>query len=158
MSQSSLVEMLQANPWFGSLSREHFETFIGLSTERRWPAGHVIFREGERDDRLYLVLEGRVALEIHVPARGRVTILTIGPDEIFGWSAAVPGVQTRTASARAVQATYGIACDAAALRAACERDHDLGYHVYRRLTNVIAGRLTATRLQLLDIYAVEQKG
>jgi CRP-like cAMP-binding protein len=158
MSQSSLAEILQKNPWFQPLERQHFEQFIGIATEVSWSTDQVIFREGERDDRIYLVLEGRVALEIYVPNRGRVTILTLGPDEIFGWSAAVPVVQTRTASARAAQPTRAVAFDAAALRAACERDHDLGYVVYRRLTNVIAGRLTATRMQLLDMYAVEQKG
>ncbi|MEP7355691.1 MAG: cyclic nucleotide-binding domain-containing protein, partial [Anaerolineales bacterium] len=140
------------------LERQHFEQLVGLAAEVTWSTDQVIFREGERDDRLYLVLEGRVALEIYMPNRGRVTILTIGPDEIFGWSAAVPFVQKRTASARAAQPTRAVVFDAAALRAACEQDHDLGYYVYRRLTNVIAGRLTATRLQLLDMYSVEQKG
>lgn len=151
-----LAEVLRSNPWFAALEPKHFEKLLAMATEMSWPAGRVIFREGGEDDRLYFVVEGQVALEIHVPARGRVTILTVGPNEIFGWSAAVPVVRKKTAGARAVQPTRAIAFDAAALRAACEADHDLGYHVYRRLTNVIATRLTATRLQLLDLYAVGQ--
>lgn len=158
MPPLNIAETLKANPWFGALPPQHFEKFMTITQERSWAAGQVIFREGEPNDWLYLVLAGAVALEIYVPNRGRVTILTLGPDELFGWSAAVPVVQKKTASARALQATQALAIDAAALRVACEQDHDMGYYVYRRLTNIIAGRLTATRLQLLDVYAVERKG
>ena len=158
MYPSSWLEALQGNPWFVSLTTPHLEAVLSLATERRWQAGQTIFREGERDNWLYLVLEGRVALEIHVPNRGRVTILTVGPDEIFGWSATVPSLQKKTASAWSVQDTRALAFDAAALVAACDADHDLGYHVFRALTSVISGRLTATRLQLLDVYAVEREG
>jgi len=143
MSQSSLADILQANPWFRLLERPHFDKLVGLSTEITWPAGHTIFREGDRDDQLYLILEGQVALDMHMPMRGRVTILTVGPEEVFGWSAAVPAVPKKTAGARAVQPTRAIGLDATALQTACELDHDLGYHVYRWLANVIAGRLKA---------------
>jgi CRP/FNR family transcriptional regulator, cyclic AMP receptor protein len=146
-------QKLQRNPWFARLSEAHLVKLASTAEEIRWPAGHIIFREGDKDYRFYLVLEGRVALDIYVPARGRVIILTVGVDELFGWSAMLPVVEIRTASARALQDTTAVAFDAAALRALCEEDHGLGYLVYRRLTNVIAGRLTATRLQLLDMYA-----
>ena len=131
----------------------HFQRLVDIATIKNWDEGDTIFREGERDDNLYLILEGQVALEVYVEGHGRITILTLGLDEIFGWSAALPVVGTRTASARAMRATQAIAFDSEALRQACEEDHDLGYHVYRRLTNVVAGRLSATRLQLLDMYA-----
>ncbi len=158
MSHNAVVDNLRANAWFASLQQDHFNKLAAVAEGIAWPAGQMIFREGEPHARFYLVLEGHVALEIYIPNRGRANILTVGPDEVFGWSAVVPGVNLKTASARAVQDTSAVAFNAAALRAACEEDHDLGYYFYRRLANVIAGRLTATRLQLLDMYAVEQKG
>jgi CRP/FNR family transcriptional regulator, cyclic AMP receptor protein len=99
-----------------------------------------------------------VALDIYVPARGRMTILTVGPGEIFGWSALLPIIEIRTASARTLQKTTAVAFDSPALRALCEEDHELGFLVYRRLANVVAARLTATRLQLLDMYATGASG
>lgn len=147
-------DALRAAPLFGALEPTHLERLSAIASEMSWTADQVIFREGEADDRLYLMLDGLVALDMYVPNRGRVTILTVGPHEIFGWSAAVPVVRKKTASARALQPTRAIAIDAAALSAACEQDHDLGYHIYRTLADVIASRLTATRLQLLDMYAV----
>jgi CRP/FNR family transcriptional regulator, cyclic AMP receptor protein len=157
MILSPLADTLRANPWYAALSPRHFDTMCGLASDVIWPAGHIIFREGDPDSQLYLLLKGRVALEMYVPTRGRVTMLSIGPDELFGWSAAVPGVPLKTASARVVVPARAAAYDTVALRAACDDDPALGYLVYRRLANVIAGRLTATRLQLLDMYSVGQR-
>jgi CRP/FNR family transcriptional regulator, cyclic AMP receptor protein len=43
--------------------------------------------------------------------------------------------------------------DAAVLRELCDRDHDLGYLVMRRLANIVASRLMSSQLQLLDMFA-----
>ncbi len=102
-------------------------------------------------------MDGLVALETYIPNRGRATIQTLGPHDILGWSAAVPQVQKKTASARTLLATHALAIDAAALYDACEQDHDLGYYVYRALAVVIASRLKATRLQLLDIFSIGER-
>lgn len=150
--KETVVQVLRAGPLFASLEPQHLETLATFAQEVTWSEDQVVFREGEPDDRLYLVVEGLVALDIYVPGRGRVTILTVGPHEVLGWSAAVPEVEKKTASARALQPTRAVAIDAERLHAACEQDHDLGYQVYRALSNVIASRLKATRLQLLDIY------
>jgi len=153
MGDKSIAEMLQANPWFRVLEPPLFQKLVDIATVKNWDEGETIFREGDRDDYLYLIFEGQVALEVYVQGHGRITILTLGQNEIFGWSAVIPVEGTRTASARAMRTTRAIAFDSEALRKACDEDHDLGYQVYRRLTNVVAGRLSATRLQLLDMYA-----
>jgi hypothetical protein len=46
----------------------------------------------------------------------------------------------------------GVVFDAAWLREKCTQDHELGYHLLKQLVTVIASRLAATRVQLLDIY------
>ena len=108
---------------------------------------------------MYVVLEGRVAIEISVPGRGRMRILTADPMEVIGWSSVTPVVRQRTAGARAVLPSRLVAFDADELRRLCDDDHDFGYIVMRRLANVVAGRLMTTRLQLLDMFAnpVEQE-
>jgi len=156
MESQELDELLQIKPWFQALDPAHFQKLIDIATVVSWSEGQIVFDEGDQVDLLYLVMEGRVALEMYIPDRGRRTILTVGPDEVFGWSAVVPTSGIRMASARAVTQTSAIAFDSQALREACEKDHDLGYFVYRRLTNIIAGRLSATRLQLIDMYGKER--
>src|SRR6476646_4132668 len=57
-----------------------------IATPVEWPAGTVIYREGDPASPLYLLEEGRVAIELGVPGRGPVLMLTVGPGEVFGWS------------------------------------------------------------------------
>ncbi|MGO9435171.1 MAG: hypothetical protein ACLP00_12890, partial [Terracidiphilus sp.] len=56
--------------------------------------------------------------------------------------------------ARAVEDTRSIALDGKCLRTKCEENHDLGYEVLKRFAQIMEQRLEATRLQLLDVYAV----
>jgi CRP-like cAMP-binding protein len=158
MVEKTLTELLGENPWFAALGEPQFETLLTIASKAVWPAGTEIFREGEHNEHIYLICHGQVALDISVPMRGRATILTLSEGEVFGWSAVLPVVKIRTASARAVHDTLAVAFDGPALLAACEQDHELGYHVFRRLTNVVAARLTATRIQLLDMYATGTEG
>jgi CRP-like cAMP-binding protein len=101
---------------------------------------------------LYVVEEGRVAIEITVPGRGREIILTVGPGEVFGWSS-IFHQRPKTASARVVERTKAVGLDASRLRELCDADSRLGYILTRRILEVVSERLRATRMQLLDIYS-----
>lgn len=148
-----LKAALQSLPWFQEIRTEHFERLCGIATLREVEAGEELFREGDKEDYLYIVLEGRVAIEIFVPGRGRMRIYTAEPMEVVGWSSVTPVIRQRTASATAVLPGRLISFDAQKLRMLGEEDHDLGYVLMRRMANVVAGRLLVTRLQLLDMFA-----
>ena len=151
-NESELIGALQAIPWFQQLSKDHFAKIVGIAQIRTFERGEDLFREGDQEDSLYIVLEGRVATDIYVPGRGRVPIYTAEPLEVVGWSSVTPVVRQRTASARAVLDSRLIAFDAQQLRQICDEDHELGYIIMRRMANVVAGRLLVTRLQLLDVF------
>jgi CRP-like cAMP-binding protein len=59
-----------------------------------------------------------------------------------------------TASARAVEETTVFAMKGGHLMDLCREDPELGFELYRALSEIIMARLTATRLQLLDVFAV----
>jgi CRP/FNR family cyclic AMP-dependent transcriptional regulator len=144
---------LQKISWFRELKPEHLKKIAAISHLRKVKAGEVLFHEGDSEDNLYIVLEGRIALNIFVPHRGKVRIYTAEPLDVFGWSSVTPSVRQRTAGATAVMDSKVIAIHAEKLRQACDEDHDLGYVVMRRLANIVASRLLVTRLQLLDMFA-----
>ena len=145
--------MLCSLPIFSDLTDEHVGIIAGVSTIINVREGQEIFHEGDARDFLYIVLEGRVALEMHIPNRGRLRILTVEPREVLGWSSVSDVASKRTVTARAVSAGNLLAIDAGKLHQACEKDPVLGYAVMHHVANVIAGRLLATRLQLLDMFA-----
>jgi CRP-like cAMP-binding protein len=144
---------LQKIPWFRELNDEHLRQIAAISAIRHARAGEVLFREGDRQDNIYVVIAGRVALDMFMPNRGKVRFYTCEEWEVVGWSGVTPEVHQRIAGAVAVIETTLIATDSEKLRQLCEADHDLGYQVMRRMANVVASRLVVTRLQLLDMFA-----
>jgi CRP-like cAMP-binding protein len=118
----------------------------------QWAVGETVFREGNRDDALYLILEGLVAIEISVPQRGRVRIATIGPGELFGWSSLFYE-KPKTALAAVLEPTRALAFNAARLREQSENDPGFGYRLARVVLRVVSDRLKATRAQLIDMFA-----
>ena len=87
-----------------SIRREHFEP------------DEVIFREGDRGDWLYVVVEGQVDVLRSVPGRGDVTLRTLGPGECFGEIALV-GESARTATVRSRSSVNLLAVDRDAFQA-----------------------------------------
>lgn len=148
-----IMQELKKIPWFRELKEDHVRLIASISTIRRVRAGEIIFREGDTHESVYIVLEGRVGLEMFVPHKGKVRFYTAEPWEVFGWSSVTPNVHLRTAGATAVLEGSVLRIDAEKLSQACDADHDLGYLVMRRLARVVAGRLLVTRLQLLDMFA-----
>ena len=154
MTESNeVIAELQRIPWFQELKPEHVRKIAWITQLRTVKAGEILFREGDKEDYVYIVLSGRVALDMFVPHRGKVRFYTVEPWEIFGWSSVTPNVRQRTAGAIAVVEGRVVQIDAQGIRQACDDDHDLGYQVMRRLANVVAGRLLVTRLQLLDMFS-----
>jgi CRP/FNR family cyclic AMP-dependent transcriptional regulator len=152
-NQQELVRVLQSIPWYQELDPKHFEKLLSLSSLIEVEAGQELFREGDSEDYLYVVIQGRVAIEMMIPGRGRMRIYTAEPMDVVGWSSVTPVVRRRTAGAQAVLPSCLVRQDAVALRNLCEEDHELGYLVMRRMANVVASRLLTTRLQLLDMFA-----
>jgi CRP-like cAMP-binding protein len=116
--------------------------------------GAVVFREGDRLTRIFLVALGNVALEVRVAGRGARRIHTVGTGELLGWSP-VLDQGPMTATARAVTPTQVVAIDAFQVLALCHQDPGFGVTFMRRTALALAQRLNATRLQLLDVYGAE---
>ena len=153
MNQQELLNALQTVPWLQRLSQEHFEKIVEIASLVEVDAKQELFKEGDAEDYLYIVIQGRVAIEMSVPSRGRTRIYTAEPMDEVGWSSVTPVVRRRTAGARAVLPSCLARLDSIKLRQLCEEDCKLGYIVMQRVGNVVASRLLATRLQLLDMFA-----
>ena len=115
----------------------------------KFPPNHVVFREGEDCHDFYLVVAGRVALEI---ASGGTTlrVQTVTGGDEFGWSAVLMG-RGKHFQARALDDVETIAFDGLEVMKLCREDTALGVEFMHRLLNVVSERLHAARLQLLDM-------
>ncbi len=148
---TDLEQILSEHPFLKELDTEHIQLLVGCASNVVFKSGDFVFREGEKADAFYFIRHGRVLIETHVPQKGPIIIRSREAGEILGWSWLVPPYRWHF-DARAVDLTRAIALDGKCLRQKCEEDHDLGYEIMKRFSMVIAERLEATRLQLMDIY------
>lgn len=136
----------------GGAERRRLASFArSLSVARE----EVLLREGEPTPYLGVVVTGRLALRMRVPGRGPITVMTVEPGDIFGWSAVLSPFRA-TSTVVAVEPTEAIVLDAAELRAALESDEDLAAALYPRILRSVTRRLEGTRLQLLDLFGQDQ--
>jgi CRP-like cAMP-binding protein len=149
--QADLLTALQSIPWFLDLQPKQFDRLAKISDICQLKTGQELFFEGGREDSLFIVLEGQIAVEIRIPGNSEVRVYTAEIFDIVGWSSLTPVVRQRTATARALLPSRLIEFQAEALRLLCEEDHDIGYTMMRRVSNVIASRLLVTRLALMDL-------
>jgi CRP-like cAMP-binding protein len=151
MTMETLEGVLSEHRFFGGFPERYLKIIINCASNVRFEAGQFIFHEREDADKFYLIRQGKVALQVFSERRGPLTVLTLGEGEILGWSWLFPPHLWRF-TARTLEPTRVFAFDGQCLRAKAEEDHDLGYELLKRFAHVIAGRLEATRLQLVNVY------
>ncbi|MBZ5685708.1 MAG: cyclic nucleotide-binding domain-containing protein [Acidobacteriia bacterium] len=149
----TLERIIAEHPFLADLDPGFTSLMVGCAKNVRFNRGDYLFREGDPADQFYLIREGKVAVEIFAPQRTPIIVSTLGEGEILGWSWLLPPYQWKL-NARALEYLRAIALDGKCLRNKCEQNHDLGYEVLKRFARIIEQRLEATRMQLLDVYAV----
>lgn len=149
--------ILAEHPFFKGFDPRYMQLITSCASNVRYNAGEYVFREGEAASQFYIIRQGKVALEIAAAQRGVITIETIESGEVLGWSWLFPPYRWHF-SARAAQPMRAIALDGVCLRNKGEANHDLGYELVKRVAQIVIERLQATRLQLLDVYAMGAGG
>ena len=143
----SLQEIVAQHPLFKGLSPQHLEVLADCAMKTSFKAGQIIFRPGDTANRFYLIENGKVALTTGVNGEPH-EIQVIGAGDVLGWSWLFPPYEWHF-EARALETTEAIFLYGTRLREACERDHDLGYELIKRMAEILMTRLQATRHELV---------
>jgi CRP-like cAMP-binding protein len=144
-------DLLAEHPFLAGMPREHLERLAPWGHRSLFHAGTRVFSEGGRAERFWLIRDGRVALDTHVPGRGDVVVETLGPGAVLGWSWLFPPYRWHLGATAVVQ-TLTVELDADGVRRLCADDPAIGYDLHRRFIEVVVDRLQATRMRLLDLY------
>lgn len=152
----TLEPLIAEHPFFKNLEKSYLELIVGCASNVRFDAGQFIFREGEEANQFYIVRQGKVAIESSPPGREPINLQTFSDGEILGWSWLVPPYNWQF-DAKAVELTRAITFDGKCLRQKCLEDHSFGYELLSRLVPVLGNALEAARMQLLDVYGVQQQ-
>lgn len=141
---------LRRQPLMRELTPPQFDALMHIAQMVEFAPDEVIHREGAESAELFLVVRGHVAIEL-AGRNETLRVETVGPGEEFGWSAMLQGAG-RYFQSRALDGVQALAFDATDLRQMCEEDPRFGYVLMSRLLAVVATRLQATRLQIVDMH------
>jgi len=150
LAVKAVASVIAEHPFLRELNPEHLRLLADNAMRMRYEAGELIFREGAPANRFYLIEQGRVSLESQRQDAAAVAIQVIGPGDVLGWSWLFPPYYWQF-DARAVEPTTAIFFYGTRLREQCELDHDFGFEIMKRMTQVVILRLQAARKQLLAV-------
>jgi CRP-like cAMP-binding protein len=147
----TIEQLLGEHPFIRGLSDDHVALLAGCAQLTRFDGGQFLFREGERARSFYLIRRGRIAITTVTPQQGLITIQTVGDGDVLGWSWLVSPYEWHF-GARALEPTAVLTLNGDCVRGKCEEDHVFGFLMMRRFAQVMASRLEAMHLQLLNVY------
>lgn len=147
----TLKEIITEHPFFRGMKGQHLDLLAEGARKSTFKAGDTLFREGEPANQFYLIESGKVVLEAHAAADGSAAVQTLGPGDVLGWSwLFAPFVWHFRAAA--LSPTTVIALSGAHLLALSENDHDFGYELMKRVSQIVIRRLQVARKELLALH------
>src|ERR687883_1911085 len=105
VSPERRLELLAGVPAFSHLPDPGLEDLASRLTEERFRPADTVVVEGDMDDRLYLIVEGRAEASTVGPS-GPMPLATLGPGELFGEIALLELQSRRQATVTAVEPLF----------------------------------------------------
>jgi CRP-like cAMP-binding protein len=123
------------------LSAAEMKLLATFSSEERFREGSMIFREGEKGDKLYIVLDGRVRISKFIPGVGEEALAVLDRGDFFGEMALIDD-KPRSADAKAhEQDATVLSIDRATLNEILSMDPHASLQFLNLLCRMISRRL-----------------
>jgi signal transduction histidine kinase/CheY-like chemotaxis protein len=150
-------QIVRESQLFWQLSEAQLDSIMELCQEESYGAGEYVHTEGESAPNLYIVKEGKVALEMEVRIGARTTrqavIDVMVRGEVFGWSA-ISARPVRTMSATCSEPTTVLVFDGRQIRQLFAEDLDLCCKVMDEVVNLVQDRLSQAKQTLAHVLSV----
>jgi diguanylate cyclase (GGDEF)-like protein len=143
-SRARCASLLAALPLFRPLTPEQRDLLLDSATEQTFTAGHVLIRESDPPDRLFVILSGRVrVLEVATDSPVELIVGELGVGEILG-ELSVLRNQPRSATVVAIERTHCLVIPQTEFLRVLQNSAELAVSLLRML----AGRLYETDRRL----------
>jgi CRP-like cAMP-binding protein len=144
------LALLRKSEMFHELKDTDLRIVEAMAEQSEVIAGQLICKQGQLENRLYVVEDGTVAILLETSTMQPRQVQAVGRYESFAWSAMVDPYVC-TASVKAVTDTKLLTFRADSLRDLCVRRPDIGLTVYLAVARLLAKRLRQSYLQLIGI-------
>ncbi len=149
---SEMAEALKETALLKGLGEPMLEAVATNASFQTFEVDSFIIRDGDPAHTFHILRHGTVAVELAAPPHGRLILQTLHEGDVLGWSWLI-APHCWAFDGRATTLVRTIAVDGALLLKKMTADHEFGYQILHRFLGVMAARLTASRVQMLDLYA-----
>ena len=118
---------------FANLGLEQLDAVHEATREAEYLPGEVIIREGERGEKLYLLLEGRVAIVKNHGTPNELQLATVSAVDYFGEMAILDN-EPRSATVVALSHARLLTLDGASLKDLILHMPEISFEIFRVLT------------------------
>lgn len=132
----------------GYLTDEMIDKLIPITDQLLFGTDEVIFRQGDKANRFYMLKQGKVLLELKIDANITVIISSIKAGYAFGWSSMLDD-ENYTVDALCSEPCEILSFRADKVKQLFEQDHSLGYIMSQRLLRIIKKRYDIRTEQFL---------
>lgn len=137
--------ILRDSSCFRDISEDQLKAIAEITNAVCYPPGYVLFEEGSRGERLYLLIKGDVEVLYNIGEAGQAQVDTVSGEEIVGCSA-LAEPYAYTATERSLTEIEVLEIDADALRKLMKEDCSLGLAIQQQVTRMLLDRIMSLRL------------
>jgi SulP family sulfate permease len=152
-SVSGLSAILADSPVLSGLGPEPLGVLASLALRRRYRAGAIVFREGDKGDAAFFLARGRMDVLIDIPGsarRKRVSVLAAG--SLFGELGLIDG-RPRSATVRASEPSVCLVLPRSAVEYLERNRPDIILQLMRNVSVELAGRLRGANAMISELDA-----
>jgi len=142
-------EMLKKMDVFEFVDKDDLKRVAQFAEIKEFRPGDYIFREGETAKEIYVVLEGRISIEIPIGPGRTIQVYTMTKWRFFGYPALLRNKKFTT-NARCLEKVKVVSIPAEKLEGFFKENCTCGYLVMKRVAELIAQKLRDTRMQLIS--------
>ena len=123
----------------GYLSDDMLKSLIPITDMLLFEENEMVFKQGEKADRLFFLKTGKVLLEHRITDKITVSMSSIKPGFSFGWSAMLDD-ELYSTDAICTEPCQIYSFRESKIKKIMEKDHSLGFIISQRLLHVIKKR------------------
>jgi len=137
------VQALSKIAIFSGLGTRALERVAAIAAEEEHGGGTFVFHEGDRGDKLYLILSGRVRISREVAGMGEEALAILDPGACFGEMSLIDD-SPRSADARVHERCRLLVISKEAMEDALFLDKDFAYEILWNFVRTLSARLRET--------------
>lgn len=144
------LEVLKRSDLFHYLDEKDLKVVAEMCAVEEFKPGEIIFRQGKDAEKIYVVEDGLVSLQLELGPTERRQIQAASNFECFGWAATVPPYR-RLSMAKAEEKTKVLAFEGMKLRNLVNTNPKLCAEIAGGAAYVISLRIRAAFSQLMGV-------